>query len=435
MIDPLPAVWHALGGPAAELDRLQVTGPSAVLRSRFPVTAAGAAAVGASLLAATAGTGARVGVDTTALAVALRSERHVRLDGRAVGNLFDPLSAFHRTADGWLRLHANYPWHRAAALRVLGCAEADVPAAMAERGGLELEAALYEAGGIGVAARTEDEWRAAAGPPPPLVKYRLLGTAAARPVRRPRVLDLTRVIAGPVATRTLAAHGAAVLRLDPPDRPEIPLQAYDTLPGKRSALLHLAGHGPALEQLLAGADVVVTGYRPGALDRFGLAPDELALRHPGLVVVTLSAWGHEGPWAHRRGFDSIVQAACGIAATEGTGGVPGALPAQLLDHATGYLAAAGALLALDEQRRTGGSHHVRLALAGTAAWLQALPRATPEDVQDADPAPHLVELDAPDGRLTVAAPPGTVDGTPLTWPAPAPSYGTAQPRWDASPRT
>jgi crotonobetainyl-CoA:carnitine CoA-transferase CaiB-like acyl-CoA transferase len=208
------------------------------------------------------------------------------------------------------------------------------------------------------------------------------------------------------------------------------LQAYDTLPGKRSALLDLSAHGPALEELLAGADVVVTGYRPGALDRFGLAPEELARRHPGLVVVTLSAWGHEGPWAHRRGFDSIVQAACGIADVEGTDGAPGALPAQVLDHATGYLAAAGTFLTLAEQRRAGGSHHVRFALAGTAAWLQSLPRMEREDVPDTDAAPYLADLDAPDGRLTLALPPGTVAGRPLSWPAPAPSYGTARPSWN-----
>ena len=435
MPDLLPAVWAALGGAAGELDRMSTTGPPATLRSTFPVTAAGAAAVGASLLAATQGTGAPVSVDTTELAVALRSERYVRLDGRPVGSPFDPLSAFHRTADGWLRLHANYPWHRAAALRVLGCAGpgavADVPAAVAERGALELETALHDAGGIGAAVRTEREWRAATGRPPRLVEHRDLGPAAPRAAARPRVLDLTRVIAGPVATRTLAVHGADVLRLDAPDRQEIPLQAYDTLPGKRSALLDLTAHRPVLEELLAGADVVVTGYRPGALDRFGLAPQELAQRYPGLVVVTLSAWGHDGPWAGRRGFDSIVQAACGIAAAESTAGdgVPGALPAQLLDHATGYLAAAGALLALAEQRRAGGSHHVRLALAGTAAWLQALPADVPADVPEVDPAPHLVDLDAPDGRLTVAAPPGRVAGRPLAWPAPAPSFGTARPRW------
>jgi hypothetical protein len=120
-----------------------------------------------------------------------------------------------------------------------------------------------------------------------------------------------------------------------------------------------------------------------------------------------------------------VQAACGIAAEEGQPDAPGALPAQALDHATGYLAAAGALLAVDRQRRDGGSPHVRLSLAGTAAWLQGLPRAVPPDVPDVDPAPYLVEK----GRFTLAAPPGTIDGAPLTWPDPAPAYGAATPEW------
>jgi hypothetical protein len=425
----LHTVWSELGGPPAEAARWELTGPPATLRSAFPVTDVGAAAVGASLLAATLGTGARVALDTRGLAVALRSERYVRRDGEPAGSPFDPLSAFHRTADGWLRLHANYPWHRAAALRVLGCAEAEVPAAIAERGAVELETALHDAGGVAAAVRTEAGWHASAGPPPPLVERRELGSAPPRPSRRPRVLDLTRVIAGPVATRTLAAHGADVLRIDAPDRPEIPLQAFDTLPGKRSALLDLAVRQYLLEELLAGADVVVTGYRPGALDRFGLAPEALAQRHPGLVVVTLSAWGHRGPWAGRRGFDSIVQAACGIADAEGDGRSPGTLPAQLLDHATGYLAAAGALLALAGQRSHGGTHHVRLALAGTAAWLQGLPPAGPADVPEVDPAPYLVDLDAPAGRLTVAAPPGRVDGRPLAWPFPPPAFGSSAPAW------
>ncbi|GAA1325078.1 CoA transferase [Pseudonocardia xinjiangensis] len=429
MTDPLPSLWAAAGGAPGELDRLSRTGPAATLASTFPVTRAGAAAVGAGLLAGTLGTGARVGLDTRGLAVALRSERYVRLDGHPLGSPFDALSAFHRTADGWLRLHANYPWHRAAALHVLGCTAEEVPAAIAERPGLELEDALYDAGGIGAVVRTEDAFRAVAGPPPALLEHRVLGDAPARPVRRPRVLDLTRVIAGPVATRTLAVHGADVLRLDAPDRPEIPLQAADTLPGKRSALLDLRAGPAELERLLAGADVVVTGYRPGALDRFGLAPEELAQRHPGLVTVTLSAWGHRGPWAHRRGFDSIVQAACGIALAEGDGDRPGALPAQVLDHATGYLAATAALLALTRQHTEGGSHHVRLSLVGTAAWLQGLPREEAAPAQDGDPAPYLQELDTPGGVLTLARPPGTLDGRPLAWPPPAPSFGTATPEW------
>jgi hypothetical protein len=427
--DPLSRVWAALDGPREDLPRLEETGPSVTLRSRFAVTRAGVAAVGASLLAATVGTDRPVRVDTRGLAVALRSERYLRRGGRSPGSPFDPLSAFHRTADGWLRLHANYPWHRAAALRVLGCAESDVTAAIADRGAVELETALHEAGGVGAAVRTERDWWASVAPRPPLVEHRELGSARPRASHRPRVLDLTRVIAGPVATRTLAAHGADVLRLDPPDRPEIPLQYWDTLPGKRSAWLDLGSSEGLREQLLAGADVVVIGYRPGALDRFGLSPDALAERHPGLVVVTLSAWGYHGAWAPRRGFDSLVQAACGIAAAEGRPDRPGALPAQALDHITGYLGAAAAQLGLTRQRRAGGSHLIRLSLLGTAAWLQSLPRGEPDDVQDPDPTPYLQELGSPDGRLTVARPPGLINGHPLSWPEPAPAYGSARPEW------
>ncbi|MCE0766504.1 CoA transferase [Pseudonocardia kujensis] len=426
-------VWAALGGDPKELPRLTTTGPERTLSSRFPVTEFGTATIGAALLAATAddtvGAGRSVGIDTRQAAVALRSERYLRRDGAGPGNPFDPLSAFHPTADGWLRLHANYPWHAAAARQVLdlgpGAGLDEVRAAIAGRGKVELETALHEAGGVAAATRTEDEWAATeagrAARALPLVERRVLGEAPPRPARRARVLDLTRVIAGPVATRFLAAHGADVLRLDPPHRPEIAAQAWDTLPGKRSAIAAL----PA-EDLLAGADVVVTGYRPGSLDRFGLAPEELAARHPGLVVVTLSAWGHTGPWAGRRGFDSLVQSACGIGCTEGGPDAPGALPAQILDHATGYLGAAGALLALTAQRRDGGTHHVRLALAGTASFLQALPRSEPApgNVEEVDAAPYLEEL----GPFTLASPPGTVDGALRHWPSPA-DYGGARPTW------
>ncbi|NEA42700.1 hypothetical protein G3I42_26225, partial [Streptomyces sp. SID11385] len=192
------------------------------------------------------------------------------------------------------------------------------------------------------------------------------------PLAGVRVLDLTRVLAGPVATRTLALLGADVLRIDPPGMPELADQQADTGLGKRSALLDLADCAGLrrFEELLAEADVVVTGYRPGALERFGLTPDGLAARRPGLVLAQVSAWGRSGPWGQRRGFDSLVQVATGIAAIEANReGRPGALPVQALDHGTGYLLAAGVLRALTEQTRTGGSRLVRLALARTAAWL------------------------------------------------------------------
>ncbi|GEL23948.1 CoA transferase [Pseudonocardia sulfidoxydans NBRC 16205] len=440
-------VWDLLGGAAGELERLTITGPPTTLTSRFPVTDVSAAVVGAALLAATAGDGTggagpEVGIDTRQLGVAMRSERYLRRDGASPGDPFDPLSAYHRTADGWLRLHANYPWHRAAARRVLDLPDdagpGDVAAAARHWNAEELETAVHRNGGVAAAVRTEEQWRATpagvAAAALPLVGTRVLGEAAPRPVRRPRVLDLTRVIAGPVATRTLAAHGAEVVRLDAPDRPELPAQAWETLAGKHSALLDLATGGEQLDALLAGADVVVTGYRPHALDRFGLAPQTLAERFPGLVVVTLSAWGEPGPWAGRRGFDSLVQAACGIGESErrdpDPASAPGALPAQVLDHATGYLGAAAALLALARQRRSGGTLHVRLALAGTASWLQSLPRtAEPTTAEVVDATPWTEEVATPDGVLTLASPPGTVDGRTLRWPAPPPAYGAAPATW------
>jgi crotonobetainyl-CoA:carnitine CoA-transferase CaiB-like acyl-CoA transferase len=446
--DPvLDDVWAALAGPPGARGLVRLTGPGSTLSSRFAVTGAATAAIAAAGLAGSLLAARRAGrdpepvtVDTREVAVAARSERYLVRHGEVTPSPFDPLSAFHRCADGWLRLHANYPWHRAAALRALGLPTDPEPdretvvAAVRERRAVELEDAVHAGGGVAAAVRDEDTWWA--GPGAEVAGTPLVGRRPGPGGRprdgAPRVLDLTRVIAGPVATRTLAAHGAEVLRLDPPRLPELPWQAYDTLAGKRSALLDLGTPDGAatLERLLAGADAVVSGYRPGALARFGLDPDDLLARHPGLVVLTLSAWGHVGPWRARRGFDSLVQAACGIAVTEGAPDRPGALPAQVLDHATGYLGAAAVLLALADPD---AGAHLRLSLARTARWLQSLPRtAEPGDPEPLDPAPHLRELTAVDGaRFTLAAPPGRVGDRALEWPsAPAP-YGRDRPEWAA----
>jgi crotonobetainyl-CoA:carnitine CoA-transferase CaiB-like acyl-CoA transferase len=252
-----------------------------------------------------------------------------------------------------------------------------------------------------------------------------------------RVLDLTRVIAGPVCTRFLAALGAEVLRVDPPDHPDMRLgMVADTLLGKRSAILDLnSPDGVAtLHEMLDHADVVVCGYRPGALDRFDLSPDALAERHPGLVLVYLDAWGHGGPWAGRRGFDSVVQGPTGISMGEaGTDGEPGALPCQLLDHGTGYLAAAAVLDGLRRQSDQGGTLVRRLSLARTAWWLTSN-RAqveSPSPVPAADPEspPWLVDLDSPVGPVTAVAPPGSLDDRPLRWPTHVTGYGNDQPTW------
>jgi crotonobetainyl-CoA:carnitine CoA-transferase CaiB-like acyl-CoA transferase len=257
---------------------------------------------------------------------------------------------------------------------------------------------------------------------------------AALPAEGVRVLDLTRVIAGPVATRTLALLGADVLRIDPPRLPEDPDAHADTGLGKRSALLDL--RAPAdravFDDLLAAADVVVTGYRPGALDAHGLAPDALRERHPGLVVAQLCAWGWSGPWAERRGFDSLVQAATGIAAVEASAdGRPGVLPAQALDHGTGYLLAAAVLRALTDRHTDGGGRHLRLSLAGTAGWLLHDLQRTPagQDAGPYDPRPWLTETPSRYGTLRHALPPVHYDGAPRTWRHPPTPWGTDRPVW------
>ncbi|SNX57459.1 CoA transferase family III [Streptomyces sp. TLI_55] len=442
------------------------------LQARLPVRELARSCVGACARAAAELGARRAGLDTVpdvwvddgAVATAFTSERHLLINGRAPVN-FAPLSRFWRTADGWVRTHANYPHHRERLLKVMGPADS-LAAAFAERSALEVEDAVYAAGGLAVALRTPEEWaaheQAVELAERPLVERERLDSAPARvlapvdgtpllPAAGLRVLDLTRVIAGPVATRTLALLGADVLRVDPPRMPELPDQHADTGFGKRSATLDLAADRDAFEELLAVADVVVTGYRPGALDRFGLSAQALAERRPGIVVAQLSAWGAYGPWSERRGFDSLVQVATGIAAVEGSPEQPGALPAQALDHGTGYLLAAEVLRAVREQSYDGGGRCVRLALARTAQWLlEGVPDesaggvggrgatgaagregAAGQGVQAAYEGPDawLAETDSGVGRLRYARSPVSFAGGPVGWARPPGPWGADPARW------
>ena len=447
----LAEAWTALGADGP-IPALQVTGAPGQLPSHLPVEDTAVACAGAALLAASAlhaqrgGTGPRAArLDRGHVAAAFRSEHRVQLNGQAIGVGFAPLSRFWRASDGWVRTHGNYPWHRDALLRALGCGDdrEAVAAAIAGRGAREVEDLVTDAGGVAAAVRTETGWRA--GPPGQavaaarLVEPSSLGDAPPRrraagtlPAAGLRVLDLTRVIAGPVATRYLAALGADVLRLDPPHRPELPQQTYDGLLGKRSAVLDLGTGSARLRELLDAADVLVHGYRPRALDRFGLSPDALAEHHPGLVVVSLSAWGRAGPWGSRRGFDSIVQAASGIAIAESPDGErPGAMPCQLLDHGTGYLCAAAALRGLAVQAVSGGTQVRELSLARTAHWLLGQERggASAAAVAAETGANWLTTLGSAEGPVTVVRPPGQLDGLELAWPSPLTRYGSDPPQW------
>ncbi|WP_328539496.1 CoA transferase [Streptomyces sp. NBC_00344] len=434
--------WEALGGDPSLLASITHTGPCGLLPARLPVmdlargTVAVCSLAAAELAAArTGGPLPRVRIDAGAVATAFVSERHLLVDGRAPVS-FAPLSGFWRAADGWVRTHANYPHHRKRLLGALGlpadAGAAAVAGALADRAAQETEETVYTAGGLAVALRTPEVWAAhpqgAAVAARPLLTFERTGggprrlpapASAGLPASGVRVLDLTRVIAGPVATRTLALLGADVLRIDAPQLPESQDAHSDTGFGKRSAVLDLAGRSGrrTFDHLLADADVVVTGYRPGALERFGLGPQDLAARRPGVIVAEVSAWGRYGPWAGRRGFDSLVQVASGIASVEGGPDGPGVLPAQALDHGTGYLLAAAVLRALTE----GGGHLAGLALAGTAAWLLDSPRYDPRD--------WLTETGSPVGRLRHALPPVGFDGGPANWSRPPGTWGSDAPVW------
>ncbi|MFC7815778.1 CoA transferase [Streptomyces sp. NPDC057367] len=442
--------WEVLGGRSQLVQHVSFVGAGAVLPSRLPVREMARAGVGVCSLAAAELLALRnrvpvpaVRVNEAAVATAFVSERHLRIDGRAPTS-FAPLSGFWPAADGWVRTHANYPHHRARLLSALGIADRGgdrelvgvLSKELASRPAEEVQETVYAAGGLAVAVAGAP---AAAGPA--LVERRHVGQGSPRlpapapvPAQDVRVLDLTRVIAGPVATRTLALLGADVLRVDAPQLPEDADAHADTGAGKRSTLLDLGSPGDrhAFEDLLGRADVVVTGYRPGALDRHGLTPDVLLDRYPDLIVAQLCAWDWSGPWAGRRGFDSLVQAGTGIAAMEATAdGRPGVLPAQALDHGTGYLLAAAVLRALSDRQATGGGCHLRLSLAGTASWLLHDIRPTPAqgEADTYDSGSWLAETESPYGLLRHALPPVHYDGAPTNWDHAPTQWGTDPPNW------
>ncbi|MGW6710673.1 CoA transferase, partial [Streptomyces sp. NPDC054956] len=424
--------WAALGGAGALAGRVAYRGASGLGDGPLPVRELARATVGACALAAAELSAVRAGggpddvaplvVDEGAVATAFVSERHLLVEGRTPVT-FAPLSGFWRSADGWVRTHANYPHHEAALVRALGAGTREgVAEAVSRRAAVDVQEAVYAEGGLAVAVAREY------GEPQPLAELwdsggrgRVLGrSAAGLPLEGVRVLDLTRVIAGPVATRTLGLLGADVLRIDSPRLPESDDAYADTGFGKRSALLDLdaAADRAVFEELLDGADVVVTGYRPGALARHGLGARELLADRPGLVVAELCAWGWRGTWAGRRGFDSLVQAGYGISAACGDEQGPGVLPAQALDHGTGYLVAAGVLRALAD----GGGRGLRFSLAGTASWLVREVPGAGAAVPGYTPEPWLRETGSGYGKLRHAASPlGAVAG--------AGAWGRGPSRW------
>jgi len=375
--------------------------------------------------------------------------------GWELPSLWDDIAGNYRAGDRFVRLHTNAPAHRKAALAVLGCdANRDaVTTAVASWDPFELHDAIVDAGGVAAALRTRDEWLAhpqgIALQTEPLVhaerfveapNVKPTGRQPDRPLDGVRVLDLTRVLAGPVATRFLAGLGADVLRIDPLDWNE-PGTVPEVNLGKRCARLDLRDNADRARfaELLTAADVFVHGYRPGALDGLGYGPDERRAINPSLVDVSLNAWGHSGPWADRRGFDSIVQVACGIAAAGmeayGVDG-PKPLPVQALDHAAGYTVASCALDGLTDRATSGSGSRWRTSLA---AHAELLCTAGPTGDLDAE----FPALSTSDLQLAIettswgwarrAHPPAHIPGAELRWDTGATDHGTSPAEWRVSP--
>lgn len=395
-----------------------------------------------------------VSIDARKIEASFGSEKVFRMDGE-MPVVWGALSGFWEVADGWVRTHGNYPWHAERLARLLDvpleAGRSVVAAALRGRSGRELEESAAAVGALAVAIRHPAEWRShpqhAVLQEAPVVRFARCGDAAPRSWRRDRglplsgirVLDLTRVIAGPVATRDLAVAGADVLRIDSPRLPELAWQHLDTGQEKRSALLDLIEPGDieTMQTLLAEADVVVHGYRPGALAAYGLDAATLRERFPGIVVAQLSAWGATGPWGDRRGFDSLVQAASGIAVCESRDGgrTPGALPVQALDHSAGHFLAASVAAAVRAQRAHGGSFEIGISLAGIAEELLADGRARHAGVSTRRRMPPTVRVPvtaAPGGvpaSVTSAPPVLGFPGAPAAYPSPVHGWGTDAPQW------
>ena len=458
-MEAVAALWAEAGLPASALDDLSLTGQDPVLPSSFAVGTAAQASIALCALAAAElwrqRTGQRqaVAVDMRHAMAEFRSERAMRVDGIEPSDPWDRIAGAYQCGDGrWVRLHTNFPHHRDGVLGLLGCAYDREAVAAALRGwtAFAFEQAAADAGMVVAALRSFAEWDAhpqgkAIGARPVVALTRVgeappipLPTGRDRPIGGLRVLELTRVIAGPVCGRTLAVHGADVLLVTSPALPAIPTLVVDTGRGKRSASLDLRAEGgiATLRALLRDADVFLQGYRPGGLGGLGFAPEDAARLRPGIICASLSAYGTSGPWGGRRGFDSLVQTATGFNAAEaaaaGTDG-PKPLPAQALDHASGYLLGFGTLAALHRRAIEGGSWHVEVSLARTGNWIRGLGRvpggfACPDSMQG-DIAEFLEDSDSGFGRLTAVRHAACLAETPARWDRPAVPLGTHPAAW------
>jgi len=448
----LREIWQALGGDETFLNNIQISG-SGDLPSIFAVSDLAAASVGAAALAIveflerSTGRPAEAQVDRRLASFWFASS--IKPVGWSLPATWDAIAGDYAVKDGWIKLHTNAPHHREAVLAVLDVQAEKTAVTRALRGWQadKLESAVVAEGGCAAAMRSLAAWadhpQGRCVSKEPLVWREEIGRAdrnahpvnPARPLSGIRVLDLTRILAGPVATRFLAGFGAEVLRIDPIDWSEPSLEPEVTL-GKRCAHLDLrkSEGQERLLSLLSQADIIIHGYRPGALDGLGLGADAREQARPGLIDICLDAYGWTGPWAGRRGFDSLVQMSSGIAdagmRNRGTDR-PTPLPVQALDHATGYIMAAAAVRGLTEKLVSGVGMRARASLARTGALLAAYqahqaesPFKTPDSCDFS--ADEEATVWGPAHRMR---PPVSLSTCHMSWDRPATQLGSSKPEW------
>ncbi|KAF5351563.1 hypothetical protein D9758_007210 [Tetrapyrgos nigripes] len=419
-------LWTTASLPEEYLGRLRLTPhPDCTVNSSFKLAEAAQTSIGLSALSAAlfhdlrTGVKQDVSVDARLAVLEFRSESFYTLDRKAPGPIWDQIAGLYKTKDGRVRIHTNFPHHRHGILDLLkipntpAVTKAQVQDALLQWTSQDFERQAGEARMCAFALRSFEEWdqhphaQALVGTPPVVIKR--IGDAPRRQIEEGvqpskhalegiRVLDLSRVLAGPVAGRTLAAHGADDLLVTSPLLPALPDLDVDTSRGKRTTQLDLTHteDSEKLKSLARDADVFLQAYRPGALEVKGFGVDELmkmeGKRKHGIVCANLCAWGWDGPWKDRRGFDSLVQTSTGFNVAEGQAysaylasigqaadPEPRPFPMQALDHTAGYLLAFGINAALCKTITEGGSWEVQVSLAAVGQWIRSLGKVSPEE--------------------------------------------------------
>ncbi|KAL7944239.1 CoA-transferase family III domain-containing protein [Trichoderma barbatum] len=402
----------------------------------------------------------RVSVPLDHALIEFKSERLYSIDNQPLESLWGTIGGLHKTADGHVRIHDNFPNHALGTLQLLGlpptASRQDVAAKVAQWESIDLETEATEKGKLAIyALRSFAEWDAhpqssAIDDKPILIKQLAPGppktlpeTTSSRCLQGIRVLEMSRVIAAPVAGKTLAAHGADVLWVTSPNLPNQPVLDRDLSRGKRTIRLDI--HKPAdkerLLELLRSCDVFIQGYRPGSLAAYGLSPEELQKANPDVICANLSAFGPSGPWSRRRGYDSLVQTCSGMNVSEaehfGAGEPARALPCQGLDHAAGYLLATGVIAALHRRAQVGGSWVVDVSLAGVMKYLRSLgqyPGKTGFESRDVEtqaevPAEYLETRETVFGSMRAVRHSASVEGCEVGWNEMPKPLGSDEARW------